>query len=430
MSTGPALPEVALPEGYRMAVLGDADADAVRDVDGLAFAIDPSPEVRDALPYPLEPGRVIGVWAPEPGPDGTPTLAAVHGSYAFTTFGVPGGRLPTAGLTWVGVHPQHRRRGLARAMVEVHLRRSRERGEPLSALFAAEPAIYGRYGYGCAALSIRLAVPRRAALRDVPGTEGMRTTIERVDADRHGPVVGAVHDAVARPGWARRATAALAAQPLIDVPAWRDGAEGLRIAVVSDAAGEPRAYALFRRKPHVTVTGHPDGVVKVREAVALDAAAARVLWGSLTDLDLMATTEAELIPVDDALLGQLVDLRTVSLTPSDNVWVRLVDVPAALGGRRYAADVDVVLEVSDTLLTDNSGRWRLRGGPDGAEVTADDASPDLEIDVRELAAAFLGGIPLAALGAAGLVRERRRGALASASTAFGWPVAPVCGWIF
>ncbi len=47
---------------------------------------------------------------------------------------------------------------------------------------------------------------------------------------------------------------------------------------------------------------------------------------------------------------------------SDNLWVRIIDLPAALTRRAYAGPVDVVLEVTDELLPANAGRWRLRAG--------------------------------------------------------------------
>ncbi len=110
--------------------------------------------------------------------------------------------------------------------------------------------------------------------------------------------------------------------------------------------------------------------------------------------------------------------------------MRLVDVPAALSGRRYATDVEVVLEVSDGLCPWNERRWLLKGSADGAGCTATSAPADLALDVRELAAAYLGGSSLTALAAAGLVTELRPGALQEASAAFTWPVAPYCGWVF
>ena len=47
--------------------------------------------------------------------------------------------------------PTHRRQGLLRRMLEPDLAASKERGEPVGMLIAAEFPIYGRFGYGSAA---------------------------------------------------------------------------------------------------------------------------------------------------------------------------------------------------------------------------------------------------------------------------------------
>src|SRR5437867_1253982 len=61
---------------------------------------------------------------------------------------VPGGQLPMAGVTWVGVLPTHRRRGVLRELMRLQLEDLRRRGEPLAGLWASESLIYGRFGYG------------------------------------------------------------------------------------------------------------------------------------------------------------------------------------------------------------------------------------------------------------------------------------------
>src|SRR5262249_42667283 len=111
---------------------------------------------------------------------------------------------------------------------------------------------------------------------------------------------------------------------------------------------------------------------------------------------------------------------------ADGLWVRVIDLPRALTSRRYAAPVDVVLEVTDSMIEANAGRWRLRVGAGGALVTCTpaDGEADLSLDIADVAAAYLGGTPLGALQLAGRVREHRPGAVAAASTAFGWPVSP------
>jgi len=422
---------------YSMIDLDDDRRAEVLDLDAWAF---PSAQAPDpSLPLPLSWDRTVGVETA----DGS--LAALHSSYPFSRFPVPGARLAVAGLTWVGVHPQHRRRGLLTSMIHRHVDDCRARGEAVSALFAAEMPIYGRFGYGLAAQGTRMTLPRGAALRDVDGANAVELTIEHAVATRHNDLVASLHDAAGtRPGWATRETPELREVFLSDPPQARAGAESARI-VVARVAGEPRGYALFRRVDQWE-HGGARGVVKVRELVARDAAAARALWGVLVDLDLMATIETPALAPDDAIHHLLVDPRAGVPRLVDNVWVRLVDLPTALAARRYSAPVDVVLEVADALVPENAGRWRLTtdaprgaGGPAAphdpgaaypahASRTVDPA--DLRLDVRELGAAYLGGTSLTALATAGLVRELTPGTLDRAATAFSWPLAPLCSWVF
>jgi predicted acetyltransferase len=437
-----ALPEITLPTGYRWRTLTQDDQRLVTELDTWAVPSGLSHDDIDAAPSPLSWDRVIGVEA-----DGADGLVGLHASYPFAQFPVPGAELPTAGLTWVGVHPQHRRRGLLTAMIDLHLARSAERGEPLSALFAAESAIYGRFGYGHAADDLRLEIPRGAALRDVPGAERHTVRVEVASRERHGELVDRLHRAsgaaptgvpgINRPGWVTRETEELQTVHWDDSPTHRDGRESRRIMIV-ELDGEPRGYVTFRRTMSWR-PGGPHGRVDTGEVVALDAAAARALWGRLLDLDLMGEVAPYVLPVDDVVTHLLVNLRAAVPRVQANLWVRVVDVAAALAGRRYAADVDVTLAVTDARLPANAGVYRLQAeafGPASVErVDPEFDSPELSLDVRELGAAYLGGKSLAALAAAGLVTEhprhgQRTSALARASTAFGWPVAPGSSWVF
>lgn len=436
------LPQTPLPSGYRWRTLTPDDQRLVTELDTWAFPSSHSPDDIDATPSPLTWERTIGIEA-----EGFDGLAALHASYPFAHFPVPGAELPTAGLTWVGVHPQHRRRGLLTAMIDLHLARSAARGEALSALFAAEAPIYGRFGYGHAADDLRLTVPRGAALRDVPGAERHTIRVEVASREKHGELVDRLHRAagaaptgepgINRPGWVTRETEALQAIHWDDSPIHREGRESRRIMIV-ELDGEPRGYVTFRRTMGWEAGG-PRGQVGTGEVVALDAAAARALWGALLDLDLTNEVSPFVLPVDDVVTQLLVNLRGAVPRTPDNLWVRVVDVAQALAGRRYAADVDVTLAVTDTRLPANAGVYRLQAeafGPATVErVDPEFDAPELSLDVRELGAAYLGGKSLAALAAAGLVTVhprpgRRPGVLARASTAFGWPVAPASSWVF
>lgn len=412
--------------GYRTVELDiETDREAMLDVDEWAFAFHSKPETLAELRFTPEQGRSVGVRH-----EATEELVALHSSFE-AELEVPGGRVPAAGLTWVGVHPGHRRRGLATAMLTSHLQRTAARGEPVSALFAAEPEIYGRYGYGLAAQTLSGSLARGTTLRDVPGSEHLTCSLERLEASRHFPLVAELVAACARPGELHPRSDANLRNNLADPEQWRDGAEKARIAVVKDGE-EPRAFCLFRRKEEWKPEG-PAGTVRTWLWAARDAAALQVLWRTLTDLDLMASTRIGSVPLDSPLLAQIVNVRGPQWRVGDNVWVRVVDLAAALTARAYLAPFEVTLAVTDALLPANAGTWRVRGGGGGAEVTrlaSEGTSADLALDVRELGAAYLGGTSLTQLVEAGLARVGEDAGAAervrAASVAFGWHLAPVC----
>ncbi|MEZ5231323.1 MAG: GNAT family N-acetyltransferase [Acidimicrobiales bacterium] len=79
---------------------------------------------------------------------------------------VPGGaRVPTAGVTSVGVLPTHTRRGLLRSMLTDLLVDARDRGQVLASLRASQAGIYGRFGFGVAGLCATYEVDGGAVLR-------------------------------------------------------------------------------------------------------------------------------------------------------------------------------------------------------------------------------------------------------------------------
>jgi predicted acetyltransferase len=415
----------AYPDGLLETGLTPERLKDVLELDMWAFPTSDSLEDLLKVPSPLTWDRAFAVVDPAR-PD---ELVAMRASYPFSDTPVPGGRLKVAGLTWVGVHPQWRRRGLLRAMIANHFAHCGQRSEPISLLYAAEPAIYGRFGYGLAARHLSLTLKRRAELRPVAGARDLRVRFETVSADRHGDLIAGLHAGVDRPGWVTRGTPELAAMWLTDSPLFSNGREIERIAIV-ERDGVPVGYALFRRKGEWGPDG-PEGSVRVTESVVTDAAAAHALWTRLLDLDLTTELTTGMLATDHPLLSLLVDVRAAKAAWKDNVWARIIDLPTALAGRQYQTDVDVVLEVSDSLLPRNAGRWRLAGGAFAApSAERTDAPADLALDVRELGAAYLGGTSLLELAGAGLVTELRAGALRDASVAFGWPVAPAASWVF
>lgn len=421
-----------LSDDYRLIALDESRrSDALR-LDTWAFpsAIAVEDLVNDPQSIPLERMyAVVPAGAPDSG-----SLAGNYGVHTLRAYPVPGAEVACGWLTWVAVHPGHRRRGILSGMIEHHLADCAAQGEAISGLMAAEPAIYGRFGYGMASTRLNLTIPRRAPLRAVPGSDALDVVLEDWDAARHGDLVASLHRGYAalpaglgRPGWTTWETDTLRTARYDDTPRYREGSEPRRIAIVR-SGGEARGYATFHRT-FSWERGGPDGTVRVREAVALDAAAAHRLWSVLLDLDLTSRIRVVGLPVDDPITSLLIDLRRTEAEYLDGSWIRIVDLPAALSQRRYAGAFDTVVEVRDTLIPRNAGRWRIRAEAWGhASAERTDADPALALDVRELGAAYLGSTSLAALAQAGLVDVHAPAALGPVAAGFSWPIAAGANW--
>jgi predicted acetyltransferase len=355
------------------------------------------------------------------------------GAYTFR-MSVPGAVLPTAGVSYVGVLPTYRRRGILRSLMRRQLTDIAARGEePIAALWASETPLYGRYGYGWATTQASFAFRRGegALAPHVPSDPGLRLRI--VEPTAAAAELAKVYDTVlqTRPGFFTR-NDAWWERFFNDPEEDRHGFSPQRCVLAEDDSG-PRGYALYRAQSRWDEDRFlPESLLDVRELVAADPAAGAALWRDLLSRDLLTEITARLRPVDDPVLHQLSDPRRARLKVHDGLWVRVIDLPAALTRRAYSCPVDVVLEVRDELLPGNAGRWRLRAaGPDGGvtcERTADPA--DVALGIAELGAAYLGGTRLGALAAAGLVTAPRPSALSRLSAAMSWDPAPWCPRIF
>jgi predicted acetyltransferase len=359
--------------------------------------------------------RSMGAW------DGD-VCVGTAGAFSFRLT-VPGGAaVPAAGITMVSVASTHRRRGVLTSMMRRQLDEVREWGWPLAVLTASEPEIYGRFGYGVGTYQVSAEIDTaRVRLSVPPGTDDVRLRYA-VPADVldtceavYGRKVSGRPGMLARlPGWERLG--------LIDPESEREGASPLQC-VLAERDGEVVGYARFHVKPEWDGNG-PNGAVRLRDLQGLDPATEAALWRFLFGIDLTSTVVARSRPVDEAWQYQVSDIRRCAVRVKDSLHVRLVDVGAALQARTYQAPVDVVFEVADAFCPWNTGRWRLSGDAKGASCERTTDAADLSLSVRELGSAYLGGVSLAALGAAGRVRELRQGALVEASVGFASAVAP------
>ena len=377
-----------------------ADEEDLRDVEGAVFEPDRSLVATDG-------DEIVG-----------------HAAAYTRDLTVPGAVLPAAHVTLVGVAPTHRRRGLLSRMMRRQLAEIAAAGrEPIAVLWASETRIYPRYGYGLAAQRLTAEMMTRevsvpAAEPPAPGTRLRLVRPAEAIAE-----FAKVYEELRpdRTGWSSRDDRWWRFV-LADLPPLREGGTPLQ-GVVHETPHGPTGYALWRTKEKWEAHG-PDATVHVREVVAADPGTYAALWRFLLGIDLVRTATASFLSVDEPLQHLVDEPRRLGLRVLDGLWVRIADLPGALAARRYAADVDVVLDVTDPLLPANTGRWRLTGGPGGAACTPTTDPADLAGTVLELGAAYLGGTTLTTLAAAGRVRELTAGSLVRASAAFGWHRSP------
>ena len=345
------------------------------------------------------------------------------GVYPFEVT-VSGGPMQCAGVTIVGVLPTHRRRGILRRMMTAQLADIRERGEPIASLWASEDTIYGRYGYGAASRSGHVLLPRASAdLRpDLPPREGRVRLIDHDEALRAFP---RIYERLRqrRVGFVLRSKEWWSTR-ILDDNEWRRGGAGPLNRVLLELDGRPAGYAIYRIYSHQTEWKR---TLRVQEALGLDPRATREIWRFLLGIDWMDDIQMRLLPVDHELVHLLTAPRALGMKVSDGLWVRPIDVGAALSGRSYAVDGRVTLEiVSDPLFEANVGTWTIADG----RARRSSRRPDVRLDVQALGSVFLGGFSFAELARGERVEEAARGGIARADDLFRTDTAPWCPEIF
>lgn len=351
--------------------------------------------------------------------DGRPTGAAATISF---TMSLPDAEpVPCAGVTAVAVEFDRRRRGLLDRLMRRQLRDFQETGEPYAALYASESPIYGRYGYGMAAPVRHYRIRTEHAQLTTPAPRDTTAAVEVGDParvpgihERHRRLRGGMMD---RSGEAWR-------QWLDDAPA-DDPEDRVRVLVTL----EDRGYLAMRLRPSWGERG-ADGRADVYELVANDPEALLALYEAAFRTDLVGEVTFRHRPADDPLAEAVRYRSRLVQRVGEGLFVRLVDLPAALEARGYRTEEHVVLEVHDALIGSNAGRWALEVGPDGSSCSRSDAEPDLELDVRDLGAICLGGVTATTLVWARRIREVHEGAAARADRLFAVEHAPWNPFIF
>ena len=280
----------------------------------------------------------------------------VGGAGAFTNdLSVPGGSLPCAGISVVGVYPTHRRRGVLSAMMQAQLADVHERGEPIAALWASEETIYGRFGYGIASWAGEVEIPRVWSAFARPLER--RGQVRFVSAEEAAEVFPPVWEALRRerPGVPSRSHAWWTLRRSAHPGRGEGESAPLRRARAGRLDAGVRRY---RREPGWE-NGFSTAKLDVQEAVGATPQATAEIWRYLLDIDWTETITASLLPPDHPLFLLLASPRRVRYRMGDGLWVRLVDVGAALSGREYAGEGAVVFEVRDEVCPWNEGRWEV-----------------------------------------------------------------------
>ncbi len=352
------------------------------------------------------------------------SLAAFHGTQIVGTayihrfeVRVPGGWLPMAGVAGVTVQPTHRRRGILTRLMEAQLRDVYERGEPLAGLYASESVIYGRYGYGMATFHQEWSLARHRSGMEFP--HNYEGEVEFVEASQARELFPEVYERVRplRPGMIRRDPIRWDLK-LRDPESDRQGSSP-NFHAVYRSGDRIDGYVLYR-------LNHTTHTLTVQELISATDEAESALWEYCFGVDLMTTTKALLRPIDEPLLWRLADPRHLKRSSSDDLWVRLVNLPEALSQRSYAAEGRLILEVTDSYCPWNHGRFELLATPGGAECISTAATAHLALSVADLGAVYLGGVSFRTLWHADRVRADDPETIQRADALFATDSQPWC----
>ena len=339
------------------------------------------------------------------------TLAAFDGDEMVGTFGgydllltVPGGSMRMEGTTVVTVHATHRRQGLLREMMRDHLDNAATAGYPIAGLWASETGIYGRYGYGIAARSMSIEmISRDIVFRDEVPIDRVR----KVSALQAAEIVPPAFDQLCgtTPGMLAR-TPTWWEHTVFPDEEWMRSGRTKRRYVVHDGPDGVDGYASYRLKYAETGDGHDGGEVAVVEFIAATPAAEASLWSYLTHIDGRPKVEAWNVSLGSALPAMIREPRRIKIKRvHDTLWIRILDVEAALTGRTYEEDGAVSFSVSDPFRPGTAGSFRMTVEDGTATVvTVDEGSDvDLAMEIDVLGALLIGGGDALAYAAAGRI---------------------------
>jgi len=403
--------------GLRFDLVDTSDLAVFRpwlDADSRGFHAAPfSDETAEQFMAGTADRRTSGVWD-DSGADAKTPVATVN-SWA-TPLTVPGERQIDAwAISSVTVASTHRRRGIARELLESELRSAAQQKLALAMLTVSESTIYGRFGFSPAALSADYEIDTRKARFTGVAPSGRVQFVPLEQVRDEAPAIIEANR-LRTPGdiatwshlWDR--TFAISSDD-------KEFAKRIRAIRYDDASGTPQGFALYTLKEHEhDFSKH---TARVHSLVTATDDAYAGLFAFLLELDLTTKLVLPLRSVDEPIRWQVADFRAIRATDvRDHLWVRILDVPAALAARDYFAALDLVIEVTDELGF-AAGRYRL-----GDSIERTDDEPDVTLSVNELGSIYLGGVSALTLERAGRIVGHTEGAVELLDAAFRSPVTP------
>ena len=402
-------------DGLRLDLVDTSDADVfgtwLRASTRGFHGGEPSEELVAAMAASIAYRRTTGVWDASASDPLWP-VGTVDGFESPLT--VPGGaQLPAWAVSMVTVAPTHRRRGVARELLEAELRTAVALGLPMAMLTVSESTIYHRFGFAPAALAADVTINTHRAHYTGPVPGGRVHLMAIAEARALADGLYATWR-VTSPGemevWPRRW------DQIFGIADEKDTSKQPRAVRYDDASGVTQGVAVYRMKEN----GHDftNHTAQVEYLLANTPDAYAALWRFLLELDLTSTVRAELRRVDEPVRWLVSDFRAVKVETYDHLWLRILDVPTALNAREFYAPLDLVIEVTD-LQGHAAGRYHV-----GATTTRVETTPDVTMTVNELSAIYLGGVSATTLHRAGRITEHTPGTVAQLDAAFTSPTTP------
>ena len=384
----------------------------------------PSQESLDAQLAGHAHHRTTGVWDDSAADAASPVATVASWPTELT---VPGHSSVTAwAISAVTVAPTHRRKGIARALLEAELRTADALGLPVAMLTVSEATIYSRYGFAPAAMSADWSINTQRAKWVGPAASGrvQFVTLEQLRVEGHALIERVRLQVPGQIQFAGFFWERLLGLNIED----KELSKQLRFVRYDDSAGTAQGFAIYR----VTETENDFSahLLELRYLVTATDDAYAGLWRYILDMDLVSVVKAPLRSVDEAIAWQVSDFRAAHKTGErDHLWVRILDVSAALSARRYASPGQLVLEIEDPLGF-AAGRVLLTIEPDGSATALPfdgpipDAAAAVALGVNELSAIYLGGVSAATLARAGRITELSEGSALAIDISFSSTTKP------